>query len=450
MNKMLYVFSLLCVVAASPSAQESGAWDDWQRQQVKKEPVLALEQTAPIAAYLVYGQLYNPSVEGALARWRSALEKVSPARAWADPRLSVGHFARSVETRVGPQQQRLSLQQAVPWFDELDLRARAALATAEVERWRYEGTRRDLVFQLQDAYFAHYYLQRAIAVTESNMQLVAYLEKVVRMRYRSGADLHASLIKVQVELGRLEDRLSSLRDQLNPSTARLNALLGRSLDAAIAVADSPTGVVVEAEQLRAQLSLDNPILRQLRAEVERAELLRDLEKKNGRPDLSLGIDYIRTGEGMSTAKDRGKDPLVFMATLNLPVWRDKYSAEVRSAAGRVQAASAELRDRENRLLAELESALFQWRESERKQVLYRDNLLPKAEQSFNVTQQSFAAGRSDFLALVDAQRVLLEFELAYEKARADGARNAAAIERLAGRSLPPRAQIEKEFYHAEQ
>ena len=450
MNKMLYVFSLIGLLAASARAQESGAWDNWRWQQIEKNPVSALDQEAPLAAYIAYGQLSNPSIEAALARWRSALERVSPARAWADPRLSVGHFARSVETRVGPQQQRLSLVQAIPWFDELDLRARAALATAEIERWRYEGARRDLVFQLQDAYFSYYYLQRAIAVTESNMQLVAYLEEVVRMRYRSGADLHASLIKMQVELGRLEDRLSSLRDQLHPATARMNALLGRSLDAVVAVVDSPRVAAIEAGQLRAQLSRDNPTLRQLRAAIERAELLLNLEKKNGRPDLSLGVDYIRTGEGMATAKDSGKDPLVFMATLSLPVWRDKYSAEVRSVAEQVQVARDELRDRENRLLAELESALFQWRESERKKVLYRDNLLPKAEQSFNVTQQSFAAGRSDFLDLVDAQRVLLEFELAYEQACADGARNAAAIERLAGYPLPPRAQIEEEFYNGQQ
>jgi len=450
MNKIMCGLFFTWVLARGLSAEERQGWDDWHREQVESTAVSLLDHSDRLSAYTAYAQLYNPGIEAALARWQSALEEVAPARSWADPRLSVGHFARSVETRVGPQEQRLGLMQAIPWFDELDLRARAALATAEVERWRYEDIRRDLVYQVQEAYFAYYYTERAIAVTEGNMQLVAYLEQVVRMRYRGGADLHGALIKVQVELGRLEDQLNSLRDQLYPMAARLNAVLGRPLNAAIAVVDSPLVVALDAEQLRAQLSANNPRLHMMRSAITRAELLREMGKKEGRPDLSLGVDYIRTGEGMAGAEDSGKDPLVFMATLSLPLWREKYSAKVRSAAGRIHAARAELRDRESRLLAELEQVLFQWRASERKTALYRDNLLPKAEQSFNVTQQSFAAGRSAFLDLVDAQRVLLQFQLAYEKARSDGARHAAAAERLAGQPLPPRSEIETEFYHVEQ
>jgi outer membrane protein, heavy metal efflux system len=450
MSKFICAFLLTWILARGLSAQEDRSWDDWHRQQVEEVVAPALDLTSHLTAYIAYAQLYNPSIEAALARWGSALGKVAPARSWADPRLSVGHFARSVETRVGPQEQRLGLMQAIPWFDELDLRARAAQANAEMERWRYEGIRRDVAFQVQEAYFDYYYLERALAVTEENMQLGAYLEEVVRMRYRGGADLHGALIKVQIELGRIEDQLFSLRDQLYPTAARLNAVLGRPLSAPIAVVDSPLVVALDEEQLRAELSVNNPHLRVLRTAITRAELSREIGEKEGRPDLALGVDYIRTGEGVAGAKDSGKDPLVFMATLSLPLWREKYRAEVRSASEQVNAARAELRDRENRLMAELEQALFQWRASARKTALYRYNLLPKAEQSFNVTQQSFAAGRSAFLDLVDAQRVLLQFQLAYEKARSDGARHAAAVERLAGQLLPSRSEIEMEFFHAEQ
>jgi outer membrane protein TolC len=52
-----------------------------------------------------------------------------------------------------------------------------------------------------------------------------------------------------------------------------------------------------------------------------------------------------------------------------------------------------------------------------------------------VAQKAFAAGRAGFLDLIDAQRTLLEFELAYERALADRAINLAELEMLAGREL---------------
>ena len=92
------------------------------------------------------------------------------------------------------------------------------------------------------------------------------------------------------------------------------------------------------------------------------------------------------------------------------------------------------RDEVARLTAELELVLYKRRDAESRTALYRDSLLPKAEQALNVAQQAFAAGRSDFLAVIDAHRALLEFQLAYERARTDQALYLAEIEKLAGAS----------------
>jgi outer membrane protein TolC len=448
MNPLFGIAIALLLFFGNLHAQEEVAWSTWRREMIRPSELLPLPPQATLAAYSAYAQLNNPGVEAALARWRSALEQVSAARAWADPRLTLGYFAHSVETRVGPQQQRFGLAQAVPWPDKLDLCAQAALALAEVQRWRYAAARSEVVFATVDAYFTYYYLERAIAVTEGNMQLVAYLEEVVRARYRGGAEQYGALIKAQVELGRLEDRLYSLRDQLRPAAAALNSALGRPVNAAVAVIDSPATREFYQEALRDSLRLHNPQLQLRRSALRGAELAVELAKKESRPDLTLGLDYVRTGKGAGVAKDSGKDPLVLMASVNLPIWRDKYRAAVRAAVARQHAARDALQDREGQLLARMEMALYQWRESERKKTLYRDNLIYKAEQAFNVTQQAFAVGKSSFLDLIDAQRILLEFQLAYEKARADGARHAALIDQLVGWPQYSRSDIKTEFDHA--
>ena len=68
--------------------------------------------------------------------------------------------------------------------------------------------------------------------------------------------------------------------------------------------------------------------------------------------------------------------------------------------------------------------------------LYRDGLVPKAEQSLNVSYTSYQAGETDFLSVLDAQRQLLDFQLQQERSKADLAINRARIEMITARPLP--------------
>ena len=180
--------------------------------------------------------------------------------------------------------------------------------------------RRDLVFRVVAAYYDYYYLERAFFVTEGNLWLLAYLEEVARARYRGGIGAHEAVLKAQVELGRLEDRLRGLREMRRPATARLNAALGRSILAAVTVPDSlPLAAFPFAqEELVARLQTTNPRLQLSLAQSEAAALEAELAGKRRYPDLTLAVDYIRTGEARLGASpvDNGKDPLVAMASIN--------------------------------------------------------------------------------------------------------------------------------------
>jgi outer membrane protein TolC len=423
------------------TAPEQPALQVWQRQeqQLQESEPTTLGADAGLTDYTRYAQWHNPGLKRAFMRWKSALERVAPARALADPRLTYGYFVRHVETRVGPQEMRFGAAQTFPWKGTLDLKGRIALQGAEVERQRYEMARRDLVFRVVAAYYDYYYLERAFFVTEGNLWLLAYLEEVARARYRGGIGAHEAVLKAQVELGRLEDRLRGLREMRRPATARLNAALGRSILAAVTVPDSlPLAAFPFAqEELVARLQTTNPRLQLSLAQSEAAALEAELAGKRRYPDLTLAVDYIRTGEARLGASpvDNGKDPLVAMASINLPIQRESYRAQERAAAANHRAALYSHQDEVARLTAELELVLYKRRDAEGRAALYRDSLLPKAEQALNVAQQAFAAGRSDFLSVIDAHRALLEFQLAYERARTDQALYLAEIEKLAGASL---------------
>ena len=386
-----------------------------------------LDPRAELAEYVRYAEQHNPKLKQALVRYQAALAKVSSASAWVDPRLTYGYFARPVETRTGPQEMRFSAAQTFPWKGKLELKGRIAQQEAEVEGQRYEAVRRLLIFEVKAAYYDCYFLERAIVVSEENLRLLAHLEEVGRTRYRGGTGEHAPVLKAQVELGRLEDQLRGLRQQRRPAAARLNAVLGRTATAPVAVPDSlPVAALdLDEEVLKARLQAANPMLQMRQVQVRAQSLGVELAGKQFYPDLTVSLDYIHIG-------DRGANPLMAMATINLPLWRSSYEAGERAAKLSHQAAVQGVADEENRLVAELELALYKQRDAQSRSALYRDSLLPKAEQVLNVTQRAFAADRSDFLAVIDAQRTLLEFQLAYERAQTDQALHWAEIEKLVG------------------
>lgn len=399
-----------------------------------------LEANSQLNDYLAYAALKNPQLEAAFNRWKAALEMVTPAHTLPDPRFNYGYFIQSVETRVGPQEQLAGLNQMFPWFGKLKLQGQVALEGANAAQQQYEAVKLKLFDEVKQAYYELYYLGRSIGITEENVHLLEYFEEVARSKYEAGTALNADVLKAQVELDRLRDRVRTLQDLKSPTLAKLNAALNRPSDAPLPWPTNfpPTAINTNTPALVQRLIESNPELKRLDFMAEKEKVNIALAKKEFYPDVTLGVNYVDTGPAsMPNVADSGKDAVVAGFSINIPLWWDKYRADVRSAESRYTATRQEHQDRANLLTADLKLALFQYQDAERKIALYRDALIPKADENVKVIQRSFESGKSDFLSLIDAERILLEFQLTYERAAANREQGLATVERLVGGSVSP-------------
>jgi len=420
--------------------------DDWSRldRQMPKptpeEPAPTLGPDAELQDYITFSEINNPALRAAFDRWRASLERIPAAQGLPDPRFTYGYYIREVETRVGPQQQTFGIAQTFPWFGKLDLKGQVALAEARMAEERLYQERLDLAYEVAQAYWDYYYLGRRIALTQEVLSLMEYLEQVARQAYGAGRAPHAAVIQAQLELGRLEDRLRSLKDLRRPATANLNAILNRPLDHTVPwpqTTPDSSEISVSTQTLRTRLLADNPKLRMLDRLLEKEDKTIALALKNYRPDLTLGLNYIQTNNArMRNVPESGKDPIIATLSLNLPIWTRQYRSEIAAAEARRDAIHSEKTNAENRLLAELEMALYEFRDARRKASLYENSLLPKAKQSLEVTRQAFQSAQADFLDLIDAQRILLEFELEREHSAAEAQKRLARTENLTGGAHP--------------
>lgn len=400
----------------------------------------ALPADAALGDLVHFAMGNNPEVAAAYHRWRAATARVPQAGALPEPQFGLGIVLDQVDADARYMGERYSISQMFPWFGKLGLREDMAATEAAAAARAYESARLGLLERVARAWFEYAWLHQAADTARENLQLMQRLESVARARYRAGEESQADVTRAQVELGRLDNQWRSLQDQLEPAAASLNAVLGRSAHAPLPARPAPPSrqavapLPQKADQVWLERALrDSPGLAEARHQIERERHSVALARKAYYPDITLGLEYARDGSARMARMDGGgADMLVGMVSVSIPIRRRSYDAGVGEAEAQLAAADRRAAAREQDLEARLKRALFDYRDGERRMQLYGGTLVPKARQSLAVTERAYGTGDADFSDLVDAQRALLEFRLAHERAAADRGQARARIDALLG------------------
>ncbi|WP_169727926.1 TolC family protein [Desulfovibrio inopinatus] len=411
------------------------------------------EATEDLASFLAQAAKDNNQLKAEFFRVKSALEKIPQAK-WSlpDPKFSFGYFIESVETRVGPQLMRFGLSQTFPWIGKILGRIDVATNDARAAQARFEAVRLSVFYALKKAWYEYAYLDQATRILQENLDLLRFLESVARSGYAAGTVPHADVLSLQVEIGKLEERLTALRDFKKPALAAINAALSRPVGTSLSAApDIPVmHLRLDEDKLLAQQRKSNPRLIVYDHIAAKEAAGKRLARQDYYPDLTLGVETIVTGDARlfnrvssdgtisapsAPPPDSGKNAWIVSASINIPLWFGRIEATAREAEYKRLAA---LRNRDglaDTLGADLKMAMYNYRDAMRKIELYRETLIPKAMQSFRAALSGYQTGLTGFAALVDAQRTLLEFQLSLTRAVADQAEQLSQVELLVGQDV---------------
>lgn len=396
-----------------------------------------LTEDSTLSDYLAYASLNNPGLEAAFHKWKAALEDVPQVKALPDPKFEFQYWIREQAMRDGDVRFIYGLSQEVPWLEKLRLRADVAALEAKAAYRRFESERLKLFDAVKESYFEYQYLLRAIQINEQNLQQLTSIEDIIRARYRAATAAQPDVIRAQVELGKLENELASLRDLKGPTAAKLNAALNRPADSPVpmkAGLDSAE-LTVPDEELVAWMKQSNPDLAAMDLDIARQRTSVELARQDYYPDVMIGFQLMDMFPAAGMRASDMTDPVAAMLAVNIPVWWEKYAAGVRQAQARQHAAVKDKLNAANNLAAEVKVTSYSFRNAGRKVVLYRQTLLPRAAQAMRATLAAYQAGTSSFSDMIDSYRLLLEFQLEQERAMADRLQSLAKLEMLVGRPL---------------
>jgi len=379
-----------------------------------------------LSDYLRYAALNNAGLKAAHQQFIASSEQIPQAKSLDNLQLMYGYA-----TEPTPQRSEFEVMQMFPWFGTIKARSDAASAMAKSAGKQYEAKKLAVYYEVKTAFYEYSYLGKAVEITKENLELLRHFEQVVRTKYATSTATHPDVIRAQIELAELENELVSLEKQRPAAAARLNGILNRPAGSELPWPKETEykQVSIDRQMLFAIVSQNNPELKALDYQIEAAKSGKKLAEKRFYPEFGVGVGV---DAGMGEDMHSRTMPKI---QLTLPIWRDNYKAGERQAQAQLIQARQEKVQKANDLDANVEQAWYEFENSVRKIVLYRDVIIPKVKEMLTASETAYQAGTIDFLSLIDAQRKFLEYRLMYERVMADSAQRLAELEMLAGEEL---------------
>jgi outer membrane protein, heavy metal efflux system len=400
---------------------------------------LTVSEASPaLDTYIRTALRNNQMLHAAFDDWQAALEEIPQVTALPNPKFEWTHFVEEIQTRTGPQNNRFSISQDIPWKGK---RAHGGIMMenrAEALWWHAAQAKLTIIRDVKSAYYEYAYLGQAIRIVGENIELLHNLEPIVQVRIRGGAS-QGDLLRLQNEIGLLENERESLK-RLQPAiNQQLSALLNdtTSQPKPFPNIQPKAPVTLNTLDLMAIFDKSNPELNQFKWHLKEAEhhvIHRELDRK---PDFTVGITYIDTGSAKDAIapSDSGDDPFGISVGISIPIWRKKIDAGIRQSRNHESAVRRTLNQKRQDLHAQLELEAYKLDDAVRQMELCRNTMIPRTRQVVEITQVEYESGNATLLDIIDSERELLIFEKNYWRAVSDYAIHLANLEAMCGGDL---------------
>lgn len=392
-------------------------------------------QSSALDEYLKLAAENNTQLKALFYDYMAEVEKIDQVGVLPDPQFAFGYFINPVETRLGPQNATLGLNQAFPWFGSLGAKKDAASKRAQASYEEFENSRSNLFFEVKTAYYQYYYLNKAIDITKDNIEILKIFKNLSLVKIEAGNASLVDELRVELELNDLANQLSLFIDSRNVQKTRFNNLLNRERELEILTPEELTEVSLpyEMSQVKDSILQNNRALRVIDQKIQAFTDEQVAAKKDGLPKFNIGINYIFIGENPeSVDPNNGKDALLFPSVgMTLPIYRKKYTSKIKEIELLGKAETFKREEQINILEVLFEESNKELKDSERRIQLNTEQS-GIAKKVLDILITSYSTDSREFEEVLRIERQLLSYRLAQQKAIVDKNATMAFINYLLG------------------
>ena len=391
------------------------------------------DQSSTLSSLVKEALTLNPEILSAKNAFESANARIPQAASLNDPTIEFEYDRITADRELsGNPMKTFSVSQDIPFPTKLYLRAKIASKLAKMAYENYKAKERDVISRVKSAYSELALIYKAIEINKENKNVLDQLSKTATTRYGVGQGTQADALKAQVELARVENELIMLEQKRVTAQAKLNVLLNRDprVDFGILLAEPAIKFNRTLDDFYRLVLDNNPELKAYRYAIDRGKAAYDLSLNEFLPDFTVRFKQM-------VNKGRAEDGAwAGMIGVTIPLWFfEKQSFGVKEMKSDLAMVKAEYKGKENSVLFEVNDAYARAVANKKLVELYETAFIPQAQETVSVAMKVYESEKSNFLIVLDSQRMLINFKLDHYKAILDLRIALADLERIVGTDI---------------
>ena len=345
----------------------------------------------------------EPGLDALLARADAMQERAVAAGQLPDPMLRVGLANFPIESggfsTEGMTQAQLGVRQAFPRAREFNAAEKRAMGDAFDHG--ADARRREVLSAVRKAWLDVYLAEQAgILVTESR-PFFADLVTITRSLYGVGRKSQHDVLRAELELSRLDDRLIDIGRTRSEAQAALSRWIGEAAYRPLAMKLPAWETLPLLDELRAELTA-HPLLEAADAGIAASDAAVRVAEESKKPGWAVDLGYGYR-EGFLPNGDPRSDMVSLSVTVDLPFFSDdRQDRKLAAALGERRAATNSQAALRARLASELDAEYARWTDLTRRLELYDQRILGQSQGQAQAALLAYQSDAGDFADVMRA------------------------------------------------
>ncbi|GIK61867.1 MAG: TolC family protein [Ignavibacteriota bacterium] len=360
--------------------------------------------------------LVSPKLKMLKAKYNASESRIEVNSNLPDPMLTLGlmnlptnSFSFTQEPMTG---KIVGLSQAFPFPGKLGSVADVAEKDAEIVTKEISDSENEIKKIISQNYWELVFVRKAIDVANESKILLKDIAEVVRANYSVSKASQQNLLKVELEITNITDRIEEMKSKENSLVSMINAQLLRDAQSFIYTNDLPSIEYLKITQnkLDSLAKSYRPFLEGIQLAKQKAELMKDLAEYDYYPNFNLSLQYSFRDKIEKTNMPLD-DFFSVMVGLSIPLnYGGKVTAKVEEAEAMQNMYEEQYQASLQMLNGTFGSSIAKLNTLQERIKLIEEALLPQAQQTYSASLSSYQVAQIDFINVVDAQNKLYQVE----------------------------------------
>lgn len=339
--------------------------------------------------------------------------KIPQVQSLPDPMFMFGYqnegYDRYTYGEMQGAQWMFSASQMFPFSGKLSLKGEMALRDSESLKALYESAKLITIARIKELYYDLFLTYKNIGLIRDKAALFSRIEDAAIARYSSGMAPQQEVLMAQTEKYMLLEKEEMLKQKLQSIEAMLNTAVGRDVN-------SPLGMPVEPVYVSYNPSMDellkmsysnSPLIKSREKMIALAKAKVNMAEKEYYPDFTLAASLFKRRAEI-------EDMWSLTTTINIPIfYKTKQRMAVLEAESALSEAKHELEAVKLMLSSNIRENYSMIKAAEKLTDLYRNGLIPKAYQDFELAISGYVTGKVEAITVITRLKSLIDYELLY-------------------------------------